>query len=55
MSAVGATVTHDSEGAPEVGRFRELDVQEQPAKGPLKGNWRFNKGEYKMCVSLLRG
>ena len=39
MSAVGeATLTHDSEGASEEGRFRELVVQAQPAKGPLKEN-----------------
>jgi hypothetical protein len=48
MSAVAeAILTHDSEGASEEGRFRELDVQAQPAKGPLKENWRLVKKDRK--------
>ena len=55
MSAVAeAILTHDSEGASEEGRFRELDVQAQPAKGPLKENWRLVKKDRKSFFPTTR-
>jgi hypothetical protein len=58
ITVAEAIVTHDgdSEGGPEEGRFRELDVQAQPAKGPLQENWRLIKKDVpEVFYSLLRG